>query len=99
MPLSVGPEEERRPPGEDRRGWPNIDERIIRQIRHCSTQREELHLPSTPGAQILRGSLGIGVLFGVLTVLGPFGAVIEIAVVVLVIGSRLGSEDGRRRLD
>ncbi len=43
--------------------------------------------------------LGIGVLFGALTVLGPFGAVIEIAVVVLVIGSRLGSEDGRRTPD
>ena len=33
--------------------------------------------------------LGIGVLFGALTVLGPFGAVIGIVVLALVIGSRL----------
>jgi len=33
--------------------------------------------------------LAVGVLFGAITVLGPFGAVIGIVVVILVIGSRL----------
>ena len=56
MPLSTVPEEERRLPDEDQRECPNTDERILRQLRHRSTQREELHLPSPPGAQILRGS-------------------------------------------
>lgn len=39
--------------------------------------------------------LGIGVLFGVLTALGPFGVVIGIVVVVLVIGSRLRPKGNR----
>jgi hypothetical protein len=43
--------------------------------------------------------LGIGVLFGALTALGPFGAVIGIVVVAVVIGSRLRSKDGRRTPD
>ncbi len=40
--------------------------------------------------------LGISVLFGALTVLGPFGAVIGIVVVVMGIGSQLRSKYGRR---
>lgn len=52
-----------------------------------------------PGLRYFAVLLGIGVLLGALTVLGPLGAVIGIVVVVLVIASRLRSRDGRRAPD
>ncbi len=52
-----------------------------------------------PVPRYLAVLLGIGVLFCSLTVLGPFGAVIGIVVVALVIGSWLRSKNSRRAPD